>query len=41
LHESLALVRSRLCPPPIDTIALIRQIADQCVQKKGYPFKVK
>jgi alkylation response protein AidB-like acyl-CoA dehydrogenase len=41
LHESLALVRSRLCPPPIDTIALNRQIADRCVQKKGYPFKVK
>jgi len=41
LHESLSLVRSRLYPPPIDTITLIRQIADQCVQKKGYPFKVK
>jgi alkylation response protein AidB-like acyl-CoA dehydrogenase len=41
LHESLSLVKSRLCPPPIDTIALIRQIADQCVKKKGYPFKVK
>jgi alkylation response protein AidB-like acyl-CoA dehydrogenase len=41
LHESLALVRSRLSPPPIDTIALIRQIADQCIKKKGYPFKVK
>lgn len=41
LHENLSLVRSQLCPPPIDTIALIRQIADQCVQKKGYPFKVK
>jgi alkylation response protein AidB-like acyl-CoA dehydrogenase len=26
-------------PPPIDTIALNRQIADRCVQKKGYPFK--
>ena len=41
LHESLSLVRSSLYPSPIDTIALIRQIADQCVQKKGYPFKVK
>ncbi len=29
-----------LSPPPIDTIALNRQIADNCVKKKGYPFKI-
>ena len=27
-------------PPPVDTIAVNRQIADTCVQKKGYPFKI-
>jgi alkylation response protein AidB-like acyl-CoA dehydrogenase len=27
-------------PPPLDTIAINRQIADICVQKKGYPFKI-
>jgi len=27
-------------PPLIDTIAINRQIADKCIQKKGYPFKV-
>jgi alkylation response protein AidB-like acyl-CoA dehydrogenase len=29
-----------LSPPPVDTIAINRQIADKCVQKKGYPFKI-
>jgi alkylation response protein AidB-like acyl-CoA dehydrogenase len=29
-----------LSPPPVDTIAINRQIADRCVQKKGYPFKI-
>jgi len=29
-----------LSPPGIDTIALNRQIADECVKKKGYPFKI-
>lgn len=27
-------------PPPVDTIAINRQIADKCIQKKGYPFKI-
>jgi len=27
-------------PPAVDTIAINRQIADKCVQKKGYPFKI-
>jgi alkylation response protein AidB-like acyl-CoA dehydrogenase len=27
-------------PPPVDTIALNRQIADRCIQKKGYPFRI-
>ncbi len=27
-------------PPPIDTIALSRQLADMCVHKKGYPFNL-
>jgi len=40
LQEQLALAGTLLCPPPIDTITLNRQIAEQCVQKKGYPFKV-
>jgi alkylation response protein AidB-like acyl-CoA dehydrogenase len=40
LLERLALAGTLLCPPPIDTITLNRQIAEQCVQKKGYPFKV-
>ena len=26
-------------PPPVDTIATNRQIADKCIKKKGYPFK--
>jgi alkylation response protein AidB-like acyl-CoA dehydrogenase len=29
-----------LSPPLIDTIAINRQIADKCVKKKGYPFKI-
>jgi hypothetical protein len=29
-----------LSPPSVDTIALNRRIADKCVQKKGYPFKI-
>jgi alkylation response protein AidB-like acyl-CoA dehydrogenase len=29
-----------LSPPSVDTIAITRQIADSCVQKKGYPFKI-
>jgi hypothetical protein len=29
-----------LSPPLVDTIALNRRIADQCVQKKGYPFRI-
>ena len=37
--ETLSVVGSLLTPPPVDTIALNRQIADHCVQKKGYPFK--
>jgi alkylation response protein AidB-like acyl-CoA dehydrogenase len=40
LPEKLALARTLLCPPPIDTIIPNRQIAENCVQKKGYPFKV-
>jgi alkylation response protein AidB-like acyl-CoA dehydrogenase len=40
LPEKLALAGALLCPPPIDTITLNRQIAEKCVQKKGYPFKV-
>jgi alkylation response protein AidB-like acyl-CoA dehydrogenase len=27
-------------PPRVDTIAINRQIADKCTQKKGYPFKI-
>ena len=27
-------------PPLVDTIAINRQIADKCIQKKGYPFKI-
>ena len=27
-------------PPPVDTIAANRRIADRCIQKKGYPFKI-
>jgi hypothetical protein len=27
-------------PPRVDTIAINRQIADKCIQKKGYPFKI-
>jgi alkylation response protein AidB-like acyl-CoA dehydrogenase len=26
--------------PPVDTIAINRQIADKCIQKKSYPFKI-
>ena len=26
--------------PPIDTIAISRQLSDICIQKKGYPFKM-
>jgi len=29
-----------LSPPLIDTIAINRQIADKCIKKKGYPFKI-
>ena len=29
-----------LSAPLVDTIALNRRIADQCVQKKGYPFRI-
>jgi alkylation response protein AidB-like acyl-CoA dehydrogenase len=29
-----------LTPPPVDTIALVRQIADQCIKKKGVPLKI-
>jgi len=29
-----------LSPPLVDTIALNCRIADQCVQKKGYPFRI-
>jgi len=39
LSQRMALAGALLCPPPIDTIVLNRQIAEQCVQKKGYPFK--
>ena len=27
-------------PPAVDTIATNRQIADKCIKKKGYPFKI-
>jgi hypothetical protein len=27
-------------PPPVDTIATNRQIADKCIKKRGYPFKI-
>jgi len=29
-----------LSPPLVDTIAINRQIADKCIKKKGYPFKI-
>jgi len=29
-----------LSPPSVDTIAISRRIADKCIQKKGYPFKI-
>jgi alkylation response protein AidB-like acyl-CoA dehydrogenase len=29
-----------LTPPPMDTIALVRLIADQCIKKKGVPLKI-
>ena len=29
-----------LSPPPVDTITINRQIADKCIQKRGYPFKI-
>ena len=35
-----ALIGRCLVPPPIDTIGLIRRIADQCIKKKGVPFKI-
>ncbi len=37
MHLSLGKMFS---PPPIDTIVLSRQLADACVRKKGYPFKL-
>ncbi len=40
LPDKMALAAALLCPPPIDTITLNRQISEQCVSKKGYPFKV-
>ena len=35
-----ALIGRCLTPPPMDTIALIREIADQCIKKKGVPLKI-
>jgi len=37
--EMYSTIGSLLTKPPLDTIALNRQIADHCVQKKGYPFR--
>ena len=38
--EVQAALGQLLSPPPIDTIAVNRQLADWCVKKKGYPFKI-
>jgi alkylation response protein AidB-like acyl-CoA dehydrogenase len=38
--KRLALIYSLLMPPSIDTIAMNRRIAEFCVKKKGYPFKI-
>jgi alkylation response protein AidB-like acyl-CoA dehydrogenase len=38
--EKQSAIARLLSPPLVDTIALNRQIADKCVQKKGYPFKI-
>ena len=37
--ETYSKIGALLRKPPINTIALNRQIADQCVQKNGYPFR--
>ncbi len=37
--ETYPTIETLLRKPPLDTIALNRQIADHCVKKKGYPFK--
>jgi len=38
--EKQSSIARLLSPPLVDTIALNRRIAEQCVQKKGYPFKI-
>jgi len=38
--EKQSSIARLLSPPAVDTIAINRQIADTCVQKKGYPFKI-
>lgn len=40
LGDELSAVSRLLAPPPVDTIRLLREIADDCVAKKGYPFKL-
>jgi hypothetical protein len=38
--EKQSSIAKLLSPPLVDTIAINRQIADKCTQKKGYPFKI-
>ena len=38
--EKQSLIAELLSPPPVDTIAINRQIADICIKSKGYPFKI-
>ncbi len=40
VRDELLAISGLLSPPPIDTIRLLREIADDCVGKKGYPFKL-
>ena len=38
--DAQASIGKLMTPPPIDTIAISRQLADVCIKKKGYPFKI-
>jgi alkylation response protein AidB-like acyl-CoA dehydrogenase len=38
--EKLLSIGKLFSPPPVNTIATSRQIADQCIKKKSYPFKI-
>ena len=38
--EAQKMIAGCMMPPPLDTIALIRSIADQCIKKKGIVFKI-